>query len=166
MNFQILTMSNTTGPSGPTPEMRALYQKAIATPEAITPAEKNLIIGRPPPDEEERLCLAKVQLTVPQLREKAIAHPEQLTQLECKIIMHGAGFDPTKRGNVVETFLDKGLTWSKDDRNLELDAKAAVRTRDELRAYVNANQRAKVWAEQRLEEVAAKRGIDVSNWRD
>ncbi|KAK4205973.1 hypothetical protein QBC37DRAFT_435637 [Rhypophila decipiens] len=144
------------------PEMRDLYQKAVATPETITHAEKNLIIGRPPPDEEERLCLAKVNLTVPQLREKAITHPEQLTPLEARIIMHGAGYDPAQHWAVDR--LEKSLSMRKEDRNLELDARGAVKTRDELRAWMNAEDRLAAWGKERLEELAAKRGHNLSKW--
>lgn len=152
------TTTNTNN-SGITPELRALYQKAIATPNAITHAEKNLILERPPPDEEERLCLAKVHLTLPQLQEKAIAHPEQLTPLEAKIIMHGADYDPAQNRAALDKFLQKQLSMS-EDRGLELDAKGAVKTRAELCAYMNANERLMAWADERREAAAARRGAN------
>lgn len=148
--------TNTNG-SGITPELRALYQKAIATPDALTYAERNRIRERPPPDEEERLCLAKVHLTLPQLYEKAIAHPEQLTPLETKIIMHGAHYDADQSRAALDRFLQKPLTTSKEDRNLELEAKGAIQTQTELRAWINANDRWTAWAEERREAAASRR---------
>lgn len=135
----------TTTNSGITPEQRALYQKAIATPHALTHAERNLINERPPPDEEERLCLAKVNLTVPQLQEKAIAHPEQLTKLEAKIVCHGAHYDPAHTRAALDRILQKPLSMSKEDRLLEQEAKGAIMTQAELRAWMNANQRLMAW---------------------
>ncbi len=37
------------------PDYRALLERAVADPTTITPAEKNLILDLPPPDEEQRL---------------------------------------------------------------------------------------------------------------
>ena len=48
-----------------TVEQKALHQRiaAASDPASVTRAERNQIFLRPPPDEEDRLCKEKVDLT-------------------------------------------------------------------------------------------------------
>ncbi|KAK4119593.1 hypothetical protein N657DRAFT_650082, partial [Parathielavia appendiculata] len=77
------------------PELAELYRRAVADPHSISRAERNAIWGHPPPEEENRLCVAKTGLTRAGLVAKAAAPPDELTLCEAKIICHhrGVNFD-------------------------------------------------------------------------
>ena len=68
------------------PDLEALYRRAIADPESITRAERNAIWGWPPPEEEDRLCVARTGHTRAELKAKALSNPDDLTLLEAKIL--------------------------------------------------------------------------------
>ncbi|TGO25132.1 hypothetical protein BPAE_0087g00390 [Botrytis paeoniae] len=74
-----------------TPEDKALYER-IATftdPKSVTRAEKNQLFGLPPSDEEDRLCLEKIGLTVSEPNDKIMISSDTLSQLEVTIAMFG-----------------------------------------------------------------------------
>ncbi|KAK4127536.1 hypothetical protein N657DRAFT_678129 [Parathielavia appendiculata] len=77
------------------PHLAELYRRAVADPHSISRAERNAIWGHPPPEEEDRLCVAKTGLTRAGLVAKAAAQPDELTLCEAKIICHhrGVNFD-------------------------------------------------------------------------
>ncbi|KAJ4417420.1 hypothetical protein N0V82_006187 [Gnomoniopsis sp. IMI 355080] len=59
---------------------------------SVTRTERNVVFRRPSPDEEDRLCIASVGLTMPALRAKAIANPDALTEEDCKLLTLGADY--------------------------------------------------------------------------
>ena len=84
-------------PSAPTrmtDEEKELYQRIAdagsAEAAGVTRAVRNKVHHRPPPEEEDRLCMDEVGLTVPALRAKAVASPHSLTETECAILWRGA----------------------------------------------------------------------------
>lgn len=72
-------------------DLEALCRRAIDDPASITRAEHNKIKDRPPPEEEDRLCVAKTGSTLAELVAKALANPDDLTLTEVQIIYHPAG---------------------------------------------------------------------------
>ena len=70
------------------PDLEPLYRRAIADPESITRAERNAIWGWPPPEEEDRLCVARTGHARAELIAKAFSNPDDLTLLEVKIVYH------------------------------------------------------------------------------
>lgn len=66
---------------------------AAADPASVTRADKNCIIGQPPPDEEDGLCQEKVGMAMEELRRKVMSDPDTLTELECDIIRFGATYE-------------------------------------------------------------------------
>jgi len=73
------------------PDLEALYRRAIADPKSITRAERNAIWGWPPPEEEDRLCIARTGHTRAELIAKALSSPDDLTPLEAKIVYEREG---------------------------------------------------------------------------
>lgn len=63
----------------------------------VTRAERNIVHQLPAPEEEDRLCTSKVGLTMSELRAKAIASPDSLTEVECRVIFDGADYDSPGR---------------------------------------------------------------------
>jgi hypothetical protein len=126
------------------PEMRQLYEKAMATPNAITPAEKNLILERPSPDKEDRLCRAKTQLSWAELVKKGVARPDELSPTEVDIMVLGVVYGGADKDlTTFATFRDvkdrfKGMP--EDHKRLYLGAHAAVTDENECRVFISANQ--------------------------
>ena len=77
------------------PQDRALYERVatLKDPTSITRAEKNQLDGLPPPDEEDRLCVEKVGLTMAELKDKVAVSHVTLTQEEADIILFGATWE-------------------------------------------------------------------------
>lgn len=73
------------------PELEELYRRAAADPRSISRAERNAIWGHPPPEEEDRLCVAKTGHTRAGLVAKAVANPDELTLYEAQILCPGRG---------------------------------------------------------------------------
>ncbi|KAK4118226.1 hypothetical protein N657DRAFT_675669, partial [Parathielavia appendiculata] len=90
------------------PELEQLYRRAIADPHSISRAERNAIWGYPPPEEEDRLCVAKTGLTRAGLVAKAAAQPDELTLCEAKILHHhrGVNFDEAEEAAPITDTLD------------------------------------------------------------
>lgn len=76
-----------------TAEEKALYQRIAADPASATQAERHQIFGRPPPDEEDRLCKEKTGLTMKELQHKVMTDLESLTELETRIVTSGATYN-------------------------------------------------------------------------
>jgi hypothetical protein len=72
-------LDNATMDLAPNPNLEELYRRVIADPGSATRADRNAVFRLPPPDEEDRLCVAKTGSTVPELRKKALTEPEKLT---------------------------------------------------------------------------------------
>lgn len=70
-----------------------LYRRVIASPASATRAERNLIRRLPPPEEEDRLCVARTGLTRDELQAKALSRPEELSYEAAKIATFGVLFD-------------------------------------------------------------------------
>ncbi|KAL7937885.1 hypothetical protein V8C35DRAFT_319940 [Trichoderma chlorosporum] len=83
-----------------TNEEKALYQRVAAAADAasVTRAEKNQIFHQPPPDEEDRLCKEKTGLTMEELRNKLMTDLKSVTDLETKILLRGATYNPDGSG--------------------------------------------------------------------
>ncbi|KAK3937494.1 hypothetical protein QBC46DRAFT_392626 [Diplogelasinospora grovesii] len=88
----------------PNPDLEELYRRAIADPQSITRAERNAIRDWPPPEEEDRLCIAKTGRTRAELIAKAFASPDDLTRDEAMIVHHpqGVRFDADANLSVEE----------------------------------------------------------------
>lgn len=80
------------------PELEELYRRAAADPRSLSRVERNAILGRPPPEEEDWLCVAKTGLTRAGLVAKAFFNPGELTLCEAQILCHhrGVNYDATK----------------------------------------------------------------------
>ncbi|THV55843.1 hypothetical protein BGAL_0003g00850 [Botrytis galanthina] len=93
------------------PEDKALYERIalLTDPTSITRAEKNQLDGLPPPDEEDRLCVEKVGLTMAELKDKVAVSHVTLTQEEADIILFGVTWEP---GNLASG--KRYLLWSMD----------------------------------------------------
>ncbi|KAF7931261.1 hypothetical protein BELL_0797g00030 [Botrytis elliptica] len=98
------------------PEDKALYERValLTDPTSITRAEKNQLDGLPPPDEEDRLCVEKVGLTMAELKDKVAVSHVTLTQEEADIILFGVTWEP---GNLASG--KRYLLWSMDLINEE-----------------------------------------------
>lgn len=75
------------------PELEELYRRAAADPRSISRAQRNAIWGHPPPEEEDRLCIAKTGHARAGLVAKAIASPDELTFCEAQILCRGVNYD-------------------------------------------------------------------------
>lgn len=85
-----------------TAEQKALYERSLAdnNPSLVTPAERNAVFLRPPPEEEDRLCREKVGLSMGELKAKVMESEESansLTEAETNIILRGADCDENVR---------------------------------------------------------------------
>jgi len=85
-------------------EQKAMHQRIVANPTTVTRAERNQIYRHPTPEEEDRLCRDKVGLTMPELKGKAIANSDTLTETECDLIVYGAGYDRGDPGSGSNSF--------------------------------------------------------------
>ncbi|RSL45155.1 hypothetical protein CEP54_014387 [Fusarium duplospermum] len=107
-------------------EMRALYQRAKDDPDSLSPAEKNRVFGRIPPEDEERLCLERLGCTKDELYEKALTQSENLSMLECDMVIRGCDYDWKKIANKA-TDLERLMTLSQEDRLLILKGREAIK---------------------------------------
>ena len=73
------------------PDLEGLYRRAAAEPQSMTRAERNIIFDRPPPDEEDRICIARTGHTLANLLTKASSSPDCLTFQEAKIVSDRKG---------------------------------------------------------------------------
>jgi hypothetical protein len=89
------------------PELEELYRRAAANPLSISRAERNSTLGHPPPEEEDRLGVAKTGHTRAGLVAKAFSNPGELTLCEAQILCHhqGVNYDlpkPASSGGLEE----------------------------------------------------------------
>ncbi|KAL2127963.1 hypothetical protein VTI74DRAFT_9915 [Chaetomium olivicolor] len=110
------------------PELEELYRRAAADPRSISRAELNAIWGYPPPEEEDRLCVAKTGHTRAGLVAKAVANPDELTLCEAQILCPGRGYfkEPTPLEKLQNEAVDQ--LW-------------AIRSAEEVAAVMNAINR-------------------------
>ena len=133
------------------PELEELYRRAAANPRSISRAERNTIWGHPPPEEEDRLCVAKTGHTRAGLVAKAVANPDELTLCEAQILCHGRGVNYNIPEYAGPPSLDRlemlMLQYLKEPTLLEkLQNEAvgqlwAIRSAEEIAAVMNANNR-------------------------
>ncbi|KAJ4303863.1 hypothetical protein N0V88_001460 [Collariella sp. IMI 366227] len=129
------------------PEHEGLYRRAAADPQSISRAERNAIWNHPPPEDEDRLCVAKTGCTRAELLAKALANPEQLTHLETKILCdyRGVNYDMPKYGTFDERLEELGLNILRQPtplekvRNEAVERLWAIRSIEEVNAMANAN---------------------------
>lgn len=126
-------------------EMRALYQRAKDDPESLSPAERNRVLGRIPPEDEERLCQERLGCTKEQLYEKALAQGDDLSMLECDMIIRGCDYDWKNTSNKA-TDLERLMRLSADDRTLILKGREAIKGPSILRATEKRKQYTRVRA--------------------
>ncbi|KAF7936223.1 uncharacterized protein EAE98_002442 [Botrytis deweyae] len=105
------------------PEDKALYER-IATledPTSVTRAEKNQLLGVPPPDEEDRICKEKTGLTMAELENKVMTSSDTLSEEEVNIILFGVMWEPGKQS----VNCKRNLLWSMNlvDEEQQLVAK-------------------------------------------
>lgn len=74
-------------------EEKALYLRAQDYPESITPADKNEILERMNPDEEDRLCRERTGIPFKELQAKAMEDADSLTEVEAAILVYGGDCD-------------------------------------------------------------------------
>ncbi|KAH8894261.1 hypothetical protein GQ53DRAFT_839891 [Thozetella sp. PMI_491] len=104
--------------SATSPVLDSLYRQAIVDPASITRADENTIRGQPPPEEEDRLCATITGATRPELVAKAVAHPQDLTQDECKILVSSKGVNFRDEENLSLDELLEGIERRRRERNL------------------------------------------------
>ncbi|KAL6362627.1 hypothetical protein LRP88_03920 [Fusarium phalaenopsidis] len=126
-------------------EMRDLYRRAKDDPESLSPAEKNRVFGRIPPEDEERLCQERLGCTKEQLYEKALTQVEDLSMLECDMIIRGCDYDWKNISNKA-TDLERIMKLSGEDRDLVLKGREAIKGPAILRAAQKRKQYTKVRA--------------------
>jgi len=120
--------------------LRALYRRAITDPTSLSRADKNAVLGRPSPEEEDRLCQDRVHLSFPELLAKALSDPQALSRDEAELLTHGADHHPAvRRADFVEGFL-RDAPMSPEDRRLQTTAREALRDSEEERARANASR--------------------------
>ncbi|RSM11750.1 hypothetical protein CDV31_006624 [Fusarium ambrosium] len=107
-------------------EMRALYERAKDDPDSLSPAEKNRVFGRIPPEDEERLCLERLGYTKDELYEKALTQSESMSMLECDMVIRGCDYDWKNTCNIA-TDLERLMPLSHEDRLLVLKAREAIK---------------------------------------
>lgn len=100
---------------GGTSPTQTLYRKAIHSPHTITRAERNQIQGRPPPSEEDALCLSATSHTFDGIVQKAIREPSTLTEIEARILSDGA--DQPSRTDIKATIAGT-QAMQEEDREL------------------------------------------------
>jgi hypothetical protein len=148
------------------PDLEGIYRRVIADPRSATRADRNAVFGHPPPDEEERLCVAKTGLTLTELKEKASTDPQKLTLEGSKIVLHPMGvlleeweaLGSEERGEVMERrYLDtsplKALLEEAEQKLL------ATRSKEETTTLLNANGRRVAIENEKTEAV-------FQRWRD
>ena len=155
------------------PELEELYRRAAADPRSISRAEHNAIWGYPPPDEEDRLCVAKTGHTRAELVAKALARPQELTLAEAVILNPACGVEyevPVYDGGAGDLArFDMLLAQFGEELELKstplqkllyeaLDQLATVRSPDEVTAVGNAIER------KNAIEVAESEAMDVKVW--
>jgi hypothetical protein len=130
-------------------KLEELYRRAAADPQSISRAERNAIWNHPPPEEEDRLCVANTGRTPAELLAKALVSPDELTHLETKILCHSRGVNydipydecPATLDKLEAAFVDylaKPAPLEKL-RNEAVDRLWATRSADEVNAMLNAN---------------------------
>jgi hypothetical protein len=148
-----------------TAEQKALYERILAANDlsSVTRAERNIINNDPPPDEEDRLCLAKTGLTMAELRQKALASPEsigggdgdRLTEMEADILVHGARWDPATRN------LGRDATWRSalpaDERTLAWRVRIMLIREEDQSVFQAAFRRAQAFRPAKEERARAAR---------
>jgi hypothetical protein len=145
-----------------TDEEQALHQRILATvgdadaAAHVTRAEKNKILQRPPPEEEDRLCQEKVGLSMAALQDKVMtSDPDMLTELETDIILRGAHYnraDPNSGTNPFWIFNlpPEQVPLANQVRDLLADDR-------EVAIWKRAYGRARVLEQQRSAEAAKRR---------
>ncbi|KAK4157113.1 hypothetical protein C8A00DRAFT_12021 [Chaetomidium leptoderma] len=134
------------------PELEELYRRAAADPRSISRAERNAIWGHPPPEEEDRLCVAKTGHTRAGLVAKAVANnPDELTLCEAQILCHsrGVNYDIAEYAGPpsldrLEMLILQNLKEPTPLEKLQNEAVGqlwAIRSAEEITALMNANNR-------------------------
>ncbi|KAK3291683.1 uncharacterized protein B0H64DRAFT_409730 [Chaetomium fimeti] len=151
------------------PEHEELYRRAATDPRSISRAERNAIWGHPPPEEEDRLCVAKTGHTRAGLVVKAIENKDELTLCEAQILCSGRSVNydiPQYAGppslDLLETSLLQYLkepTPLEKLRNEAVDQLSAVRSAEEVTAVTNATSRRRVF---KMAEIEARE----EKWRE
>lgn len=70
----------------------------------MTGAEGNIVNLRQPLEEEDRLCREEVGLTMHEIKAKALASPDTLSQVETDIILLGVQYDRQTKTDRVSAF--------------------------------------------------------------
>lgn len=128
-------------------EMRHLYWRARDDPDSLSPAERNRVFGRIPPEDEERLCQERLGCTKEQLYEKALTQSDDLSMLECDMIIRGCDYDWKATVNKA-TDLERIMRLSNEDRTLVLKARDSIKGPAILQATGKRKQYTRVRAEE------------------
>ncbi|EHK22147.1 uncharacterized protein TRIVIDRAFT_149892 [Trichoderma virens Gv29-8] len=140
------------------PDLKALFQRVAATadPTSVTRAERNQIYRLPPPDEEDRLCKEKTGFTMDELKKKAMADPETLTEVETFIIILGATHDVHIPGSGSSTLLWKmGLV--DDEHQLARQVHHLLSNEYDIEVHRRAQKRARAFDDVKKARKAQKR---------
>ena len=111
--------------------LRPLWLRAVTAPSTIARAERNQIQSRPPPEEEDGLCLAATSHTFSALVQKCIADPFALTEIVINILAYGAN-SPSLQDRAKLVAYHKSM--AKEDRDLLDKAMEATADEDETKA--------------------------------
>jgi len=117
--------------ASPSFTLHDLCTRALSSPSTITLLERNLILGRPDPETEKALYIAKTSLALSDLVAKALATPPTLSLEEAKVLAHGP-VDRTRAEKAERFQAYNALT--QEQRNLLDRASNAVVNKDEHKA--------------------------------
>ena len=119
-------------PTSPPPfPLEELCNRAISSPSSITPAERALLQGRPDPDTQKSLYIAKIGIPLSGLLAKALATPPTLTAQEAHVLVHGP-VDRTREEKAARREARRALT--NEQRDLEDRACMALGDKNEGKA--------------------------------
>ncbi|WQF77352.1 hypothetical protein CDEST_02366 [Colletotrichum destructivum] len=164
---------------GFSPEISALYAKAIENPAGLSAAERNRVLERPPPEEEDETCLSQFGINRQALISKALTEPDTLSQTECDIVLTGTHYH-SSNPSALSLKLHVLLSLSEEERQLQSDAYGEVRRvtdwySTEAPAVHNAFERSRAISEQdraerkrkrqeRIDLIQTARGLPRPKW--
>ncbi|KAJ0159568.1 hypothetical protein CTA2_9462 [Colletotrichum tanaceti] len=150
---------------GLSPDTRALYARAVENPTRLSLAEQNRVLGRPPPEEEDELCLARVGIDRQAVISKALTEPDTLSHTECDIVLTGAHYH-SSNPSALNLPLDVLVSLSPEECQLQSQAYGEVRRVTEWHnteepAVHNAFERSRAIREQERAERKREREQQV-----
>lgn len=150
-------------------EMRELYRRADCDVASLDAVQRNRVLGRMPPEDEEVLSWQRLNCSREQLFEKSRCRSRELTMLECDMIVLGFDYDWKKTPPRILTDFERMGQLSKEDRHLVLDARHSVEVswidfrlaKEKKKEY---DYQKSLKAQQRKEAARAARAAPRAEW--